>query len=466
MRTGYGAASSDSTGDIRIRLLHYNPVETLAMHQTTSHETNLQHGAKFKEFDAFVNKHKTRNFWLHTFDGIFFFFGMSFMAFETVMPVFVLKLGGSNFIISLIPFLFVLSNGISPILISYFIEQLDRKKPAVMVAGFLMRIPWLLIAVLTYAIAKNHPRLLLALLIFSAAIFAVGSGLVVSPWFDLVAKTTTLNIRGRMQSIRSGGGNLLGIAAGFMVSFVLANVGYPSNYALLFGMGFSLLFVSLVMLSLVKEPVYPIKKPQSSPWQSLRSAPGILRSNTNFFYFVIIRSILMFFFTSAALFSAYAMQEFNLSESHAGIFTNVRTATFIAIAPLLGWLADKRGHRFNLIIASLCAVGASVFALMSANIWLYYPAFVCVCIILVTQLISGLNAIVEFCSSEERPTYIGLCNMLMLPSAILAPIMGIITDAFGYHYLFIFQCFLGLTALALSIFKLKDPRTIPAGAGQ
>ena len=53
----------------------------------------------------FQNRYLKRNFLLNTMDGISYFAGMIFIAPESILPVYIERLGGGAFIIALIPVL-------------------------------------------------------------------------------------------------------------------------------------------------------------------------------------------------------------------------------------------------------------------------------------------------------------------------------------------------------------------------
>jgi MFS family permease len=76
------------------------------------------------------------------------------------------------------------------------------------------------------------------------------------------------------------------------------------------------------------------------------------------------------------------------------------------------------------------------------------------------ELTSSLNIILEFCTPEDRPTYIGLTNTLLAPTLALAPIIGgwLATLTGGFSLLFLAAALCaGLGALLL-LFWVHEPR--------
>ena len=72
---------------------------------------------------------------------------------------------------------------------------------------------------------------------------------------------------------------------------------------------------------------------------------------------------------------------------------------------------------------------------------------------------SSLPIILEFSAPEDRPTYIGLTNTLLAPILVGAPILGgWLAGALGYRALFSVALVVGVMALVLMAFWVREPR--------
>ena len=70
-----------------------------------------------------------------------------------------------------------------------------------------------------------------------------------------------------------------------------------------------------------------------------------------------------------------------------------------------------------------------------------------------------MNIILEFCSPEDRPTYIGLTNTLLAPARTLAPILGgwLATWA-GYRGMFLVALVASILGGLMMTFWVREPR--------
>ncbi len=78
----------------------------------------------------------------------------------------------------------------------------------------------------------------------------------------------------------------------------------------------------------------------------------------------------------------------------------------------------------------------------------------------------GIAVSLEFGTEQERPTYVGLANTLIAPSAILAPLLGgWLADWVNYRLTFLVSALFGLlTWLILFLFvriPQKSTATVP-----
>ena len=75
--------------------------------------------------------------------------------------------------------------------------------------------------------------------------------------------------------------------------------------------------------------------------------------------------------------------------------------------------------------------------------------------------VSMLNIILEFCSSADRPTYIGLTNTLLAPTRTLAPLAGGWLAAWlGYSWLFAIALAASLAGAILMASWVQEPRHV------
>jgi MFS family permease len=403
-----------------------------------------------------------RNFFLNVFDGAVFSFAMSFVSLQTVFPVLVKKVSGSDFAIGLIPVIWAAGFNFPQIFIANYVRKIGFKKPLMIKTALGQRLPWLLISILVFFFIEDmHPNVALIFLLASLGLAAIGGSLNLPGWFDLISKLTPVQLRGRLFAYRSVVGAVLGILGGAFVIIVLDSFSYPENYGILFLTTFIVMMISYVFLFFIKEEKPNPPQQLFSQMEFYRRLFSILKREKNFRNFLVFDSLMMLANMSHAFFAVYAIEKFSLPESYAGTFTIVMMTSMIIGSLYFGYVADRYGHRINLIWASAFTGFASLVALFSPYVQLYYLVFVGASLNLTVLMVSRLTIIAEICSEDDRPTYVALMNMVTAPFILSGMFGGIIVNVLGFNTLFLTAAIISVASLLWLILKVIEPRNIP-----
>ncbi|OPJ64661.1 MFS transporter [Clostridium oryzae] len=417
-----------------------------------------------KKLNDYVIRNNKYNFTCNVIDGAAFSLGMIFIAFNTIFPVFIKKVGGTSFLISLIPFITIACTSVPQLFAAHLTKNLRRKKPINIIIGLFQRIPWLVVGVSCIIFGNSMPSVLMVIVILMYIIYSLATGVSGPVWFDMISKITPIHIRGRLLSTRSVIGQLLGIIGSVFAGRIIKNISYPYNYSILFFIASFFLFVSFASFCSLREPEDDIKKDNDNFYSFIKKVPDVLRRNRDFRYFVISRSFFELGVSMIAFYSVFGIKKFNLSDSYAGIFTTVTAVAYVLGNFILGFLGDKKGHKINILIGELVTMVAAIMAVIFSNIYLFYAVFVFASIGQSARDISTSNITVEFCRPYERVLYIAISSVVMIPISIIVLIMGSLADVFGYEYLFIITAISSAISLIIMYFKVKDPRHNKQGA--
>jgi len=410
----------------------------------------------------FKNADVKRNFFLNVFDGAVFSFAMSFVSLQTVFPVLVKKVSGSDFAIGLVPVIWAAGFNFPQIFIANYVRKIGFKKPLMIKTALGQRLPWLLISILVFFFIEDmHPNVALIFLLASLGLAAIGGSLNLPGWFDLISKLTPVQLRGRLFAYRSVVGAVLGILGGVIVIIVLDSFSYPENYGLLFLTTFIVMMISYVFLFFIKEEKPNPPQQLFSQMEFYKRLFSILKREKNFRNFLVFDSLMMLANMSHAFFAVYAIEKFSLPESYAGTFTIVMMTSMIIGSLYFGYVADRYGHRINLIWASAFTGFASLVALFSPYVQLYYFVFVGASLNLTVLMVSRLTIIAEICSEDDRPTYVALTNMVTAPFILSGMFGGIIVNVLGFNTLFLIAAIISVVSLLWLILKVIEPRSIP-----
>lgn len=400
-----------------------------------------------------------RNFFANALDGAFFAFGLSFVAVTTVLPLFVKKIGGSNIAVGLIPVVWTLGFNFPQIFVANFTERFDFKRGLFLKTAFIQRMPWMLLALLSFLVITKVDAVLGLTLFFAGyGLAAVGGALNMPVWFDLISKITPVQLRGKLFALRAIGGALLGILGGYTAERVLNSMDYPQNFAFLFTLAFAAFMMSYLCLLFLKEDEPNPGNRRRNYREYVSDLPRILREQKNFRNFLIADAMLIVAMVAEAFFSVSGLERFDLPEGHAGRFTMVIMVSMVTSNFFFGHLADRYGHKLNLLLAAVFAATACLLAVIAASVTVYYIVFVLIALTAALKHVSRLTIIAELCSPAERPTYVALTNMVTSPFILVGIFAGWVADNFGYNSIFVFS---GIFAVAAAVCLLKlvqEPR--------
>jgi MFS family permease len=151
-----------------------------------------------------------------------------------------------------------------------------------------------------------------------------------------------------------------------------------------------------------------------------------------------------------------------LPDSVAAGFTIAMLLGQAVANPLLGWLADHKGHKLSLEISLLVNLASLVLAALAPSPLWFYPVFFLRGVNAAGSFLSGVSIAMEFSSSEERPTIIGLANTVPGIAGALAPLLaGWMALGTGYPILFWVTTAVGLAGYGLLHLTVKEPRVQP-----
>ena len=393
-------------------------------------------------------------------DGALFGLAMSFVSYNTILPVFIQQVGGSAVAIGSVPVLWTIGLNLPQAIVIRLTNSRNPVKPLVLRFGLLNRYSFLAVGVFTFFFVENMPTtisvpLLLALIFFTAVTGSFGSPV----WFHLFTKTTPMKLRGKLLAIRQLLSSSLGILGGSVVTFVLATFAFPNNFALLFVIAYLLSMASYLYLRKLKEPIsdsqYPDPAPPSSTFADGRA---ILKRDTNFRNFLLADAFTLMSMSASAFYAVYAIEKFDVPASYAGTFTVIVMAGMVAGNSVFGYLADSFGHKMTLIALALSSVAASVVAIFADNILMYGFTFFFMSWTVGLQVISRLSFVVELCSEAERQTYIGLTNTITAPTVAVGILFGWMARAYGFPIMFAMAALTGFLAAVWLYFFVHDPR--------
>ena len=412
-----------------------------------------------QKVDSTVERNLPWNFSVNLIDITFITLAFSIISRETITPLLISNLTDSKIAIGLAPAIYSIAYYLPQLFAANHAERLKRKLPFVMlVGGLLERVPYLFAGLAILLFAESAPIIALLCLYLVIGLGALGNGVATPAWFSMIGKVLPVNRRGIFFGVSEGLGTLMGIIGALFVGRVLDEMGYPLNFATLFLVAAVFMGISWIGLALNREPESPIVKEHIPFSRYFRRLPAILRDNHNFRRFLLGYSISRLSTMGVGFFIVFGNENFELTGADVGLLTAILIGSQAAMQLLLGWLADKRGHKANLTVSGFALALAAIVALGAADLLGLIPAFVLLGVGLASDHVSRLNIILEFAVPEDQPTFIGLTNTLLAPVVFLAPILGGWLADFGFETLFMLMAGCGLAGGILLFTWVKEPR--------
>lgn len=397
-----------------------------------------------------------RNFVGGLWHWAFLTLGVSLTQPTTVISAFVADLTGSTIWVGGLSTTLMVAGVLPQLFVARLIEPRPRKMPYLMVAIYLRVISWGILAWSIHLFGGQDPMVLAGILVGMLVVFYVGGGLGNIPYTEIIGKIIPPNRRGAFFGGRGILAGPLSVGAAFAARYILANVPYPNNYALLFGIAAVGLAISSIGFWVIREPILinTHKKPQSWPEfrQHLLSASRELRP--------LITAQLLTGFSLMVLpfYVVYAREHLGAPADSVGWFLLAQVLGGSLSNLVWGRIVDTSGSRRMLFIcAVISAMTPLVAVVLGSFSWLaMMPIFFFAGAVFNGRKVGFQSALLEVSPAAERSTYTGLNAVLTLPVAILSLLAGLLLQYWSYSTLFfIASVFIGVGAVVIYRWSLE-----------
>jgi MFS family permease len=410
------------------------------------------------EVTAEVERNYRWNFTVNLLDGATFWFGNSFIAGTTIVPLFISKLTDSPLPLGLAAMIAQGGWSLPQLFTAGRVEKLARKKAVVVNLGFFLeRVPMWLIVVAAM-LALRQPVVALLLFFWGYAWHGLGAGLVATSWQDLLARCFPVNRRGRLLGLTFFIGAGTGALGAGLTTWLLATYPFPTNFVTLFSLAAVAITASWFFLALTREPVQPPRNNRPAGERLWSAVAGIVRQDLNFRRFLVARLLLASGGMGLGFVVVAAVQRWQLSDSVAGLYTATMLLGQTGGNLAFGLSADRFGHKVNLELSALASATAFGLAWLAPSPGWYYLVFGLLGIAVAAILVSGILVVMEFSPPDRRPTYTGLANTAVGVVTIAAPLLGAALALAGYEWLFALAAGINLLAFAVMRWWVHEPR--------
>jgi len=413
-----------------------------------------------------IRSHLGRNFSLGVVSGVAYNLYVSTLSTQLVMTWFLSELTDSNLLISLLLPIEVGSWYFLQPLLSGYVQRCARGLPLYRAMAGIRVAALAGLSLATFVLERPLPLLLAFMALFT--INSVAGGVAALPFLNVVAKTIPRRKRGMYFGWRRFAGGLLGLLGAALVRVVLAPdfaLGFPDNYALLFGAGCLVVLVMVGTFSLVVEPAEAIDHRGDASKGPLLAGLGRALEDRSYVRYLGLRVALAVVSYSFPFYAVYARRTLDVSADRLGAYLMGSTLAGVLANLLLGGIGDRHGNRLLVRLAAVTAALPPGAALILARVtgpmversaW-FTSVFVLQGLHVTASSIGGSNYLLEMGSPSERVTYISFAHGVIGLALLGSPLGGAFVDWRGCEPLFAISLVSALAAVTLSL-RLREPR--------
>ncbi|MBM4152470.1 MAG: MFS transporter [Kiritimatiellaceae bacterium] len=387
------------------------------------------HGMKeeIQRFNNEVRQYFWRNYLAHCIEGGLYMGGLAFVAADSVMPAMISLLGGSDWLISLMPVMALMGTAWPALLVAHRVEQLYWMKPFVLIISLVQRLIYLVTALALIFLSSTHP--VAALMIAAFAPFVAGSigGTVVCAWMELVARVIPSDRRASSWAIRKIITAIIGIFAGGIIKTVLDEHPGAEGFGILHLYTFAGLMCSYFVFAMIREtkplPPHP-DKPRRTFIENMKSLPGLIRTYPEFRRFLSLKLLTMGIYIPAPFLAIHALETTGRGPGFLGDLVMAQMMATIAGNILAGWLGDRFGGRILLIIARLSLIALCLGVLFAQSEAMFLALFFIFGFGLNFNEVGEATVTLEVVPEDRRPTCVSIITALAFPGVLIAALVS------------------------------------------
>lgn len=405
---------------------------------------------------------KIYNFASCLIDSIGWPLGMIFFSQATILPVFMKRLGASDFEVGCLSALLGLLVLLPGFLVVRYLGARKRARGYLIWVAIVERLALLPLALLTPLWGLTHPSWLLAAVFVCFGCHGLAMGFNQPAYWVVVAKIIPAHWRGRLYGFAGGLGGILCLVFERVLNNLLSgkDAGFPNGYAKGFLIGFVILVISVLPLGFVREPS---STPEPRREQHLfHDCMRVWRDNKGFRRF-LYGQIAIVAASLAAPFYVLAAVKY----LHAGPALIAGYTATLGFAGSFGGLvwgawADRSGNKIVLLTSMALAVLAPLGALAAPSPALFYAVFAALALSGGGVGLAGFNIVMEFAGeAHEIALYTSMYNGVTAIPRALAPLIGgfLAGASSSYALGFAISAALALAGLLLTL-RVAEPRNV------
>jgi MFS family permease len=404
-----------------------------------------------------VEENLPRNFRASFIHGVLGMTGFRLIYAPTIIPAYIVMLTGSPAAVGLGAALLQLGGTISPIASGSRIEHRSHILPYAIRVGSLMRLMILGLALAGWMLTGNA---LIAVTFACFLLLGFFSGAQRVAFQALMSKLIPITKRGRLQGYRNFAGGLIAAVLAWVAgNYFIADEWLGNGYATTFLFAFVLTSAGLVVLqTMIREPAAPVSRPQMPMLERMREFPELLR-NRDFAAFLVVQCFSTMARAGGPFWTVYAGMKLGLDGALIGGLSFAFLGSDTVSNMVWGPMGDRYGFKLIYVLALIATIAGIVLMLLGDSATPIYAGFVMLGIGASGWMLSASTMVLEFGNSEDIPMRLAFVTTVEGAIAAAGPIVaGLLVASYGFAPLFVIILASLAVALAILVFKVREPR--------
>jgi Na+/melibiose symporter-like transporter len=300
---------------------------------------------------------------------------------------------------------------------AFFVQQMNRTLPYLVVLGIFQRLPWLALT-LAVPLLWGHPKILAFFMPAAFLLSWLTIGLVKPAWASLIQRGLPPGAQGRFRGSIQFWGSALALFAALLLTVLFhgEKPKGPWSWFLVLALGTTGVGVSfLFFLRNIETPIHHESGPHPRFKEHLRWGWHTLTRNRLFQKMLLTQVLTL---SSAAIQGRLlidAVKRHGAGPEHAGVFSLLLTAGTGLSALFIGPLSDRRGPHRTYALGAVAAAAAVTTAFFAPNLLFVGAALLLFSVHQSAIMVSSDNLVFRHIARPRVPAFLGLLSLFSSP---------------------------------------------------
>ena len=414
-------------------------------------------------------KRYDRNYWVLVMEGTMFTGGITFLATNGAVALFINTMTGSNTLIGLAVSLQALFLSFGHLLGAPLVNTISKLPKTLCKIVVVQRSTPLFMALPLFIGVSGYLSVTIFLILFAFFWFVHGISTVL--WGELCARAVNPGLRGHMMGVLTAVGGVLSLILGLLLAWLLATPALNDHlrFGIIFVLACVFLLMTAIFIRLVRDPSPMVKPEKLDIKQFYGKIPSIIRGSKPLQHVMISRVLSHVGFASIVFLVVFGAYTLRLSDAHVSWLVYANIIGGITGGVLLGEASRRYGNKSVILWSNFGVVIAMMMAILLAHypglgyLWLF---LLCVLGSLsISSWFGYFNYFLDIAHREERSQYQIIGQSIGIPFSFVGVVMGALVDAHGYVPVFVICGVFALLSILLS-FRLLPKNKVAAMVGE